>query len=219
MTTATTRPIADLLARGAESVVIRSIYSRDFSRRTTPLVWSLQYGGHVKRVAVIGSGGAGKTTFADELGAITGLPVIHLDELYWRPGWVASPSEEWRLTQEVLVARDRWVIDGNYSNTQELRFARADTVIQLALPRRVCITRALWRVVRHWRRDVQAEGCPEHLDGAFLRWLWRFPYDAQPRIDDGIARHEGHLASIRLVSPRAVRRYLDDLARRGPPSS
>jgi hypothetical protein len=66
----------------------------------------------VKRVAVVGSGGAGKTTFARELSRRTGLPVVHLDHLYWRPGWVETPSEEWRVVQDEGLTADKWIVAG-----------------------------------------------------------------------------------------------------------
>ncbi|CAN5425511.1 hypothetical protein BH10ACI2_BH10ACI2_22620 [soil metagenome] len=52
----------------------------------------------MKKVIVIGSGGAGKSTFSRLLGAKLGLPVVHLDQLYWRPDWVKTPAEEWETT-------------------------------------------------------------------------------------------------------------------------
>jgi len=68
----------------------------------------------MQRIAVVGSGGAGKSTFATELGRRLGLPVIHLDEHYWQPGWVATPAEQWQDRQRGLVAYDCWIVDGNY---------------------------------------------------------------------------------------------------------
>ncbi len=53
----------------------------------------------VERVAVVGSGGAGKSTFARDLGRRTGIPVIHLDQHHWKPGWVETPPEDWRRLQ------------------------------------------------------------------------------------------------------------------------
>jgi len=90
-------------------------------------------------VAVVGSGGAGKSTFARALGGVTGLPVVHLDEHYWRPGWVEPSKTEWSAIQTDLVSRDRWIMDGNYGGTFDVRFARADTVIVLSLPRAACL--------------------------------------------------------------------------------
>lgn len=161
----------------------------------------------MQRVAVVGSGGAGKSTFARALGTATGLPVVHLDRHYWRPGWQPTGPAEWEALQAELVAAESWIIDGNYGSTFDLRFARADTVIVMALPRWRCITRAMRRAARNWGNDIQAAGCPEKVDLEFLRWLWRFPVDSRPRIDAGLARHH-HLRVIELTSPAQVRAYL-----------
>jgi adenylate kinase family enzyme len=92
---------------------------------------------------------SGKSTFARELGQRLGLPVTHLDALYWRPGWVAPPLEEWRAQVRQVAERDSWIIDGNYSDTIDLRFARADTIIFLDLPRRTYLRRVLLRTLRY----------------------------------------------------------------------
>lgn len=74
----------------------------------------------MKRVAIIGSGGAGKTTLARALGAQTGIPVVHLDRLYWSAGWVPTPRETWLERQRAVLEQERWIIDGNYGPTLEL---------------------------------------------------------------------------------------------------
>ena len=93
----------------------------------------------MERVAVVGSGGAAKTTFSAELGLKTGLPVIHLDQLYWSPAWVKTPSKEWETLQTQQLSSGQWIADGNYGGTFEIRFRQADTIIVLALPRWLCI--------------------------------------------------------------------------------
>lgn len=165
----------------------------------------------MERVAVVGSAGAGKTTFATEIGQRTGLPVLHLDRFYWRPGWVVPDEAEWAMTQSELVERPEWVIDGNYATQFDLRFARADTVIVLAPLRWVCIYRALKRVVVNWHRDVQAPGCPEHFDFEFLRWVWGYPTNSRPQLDAALARHRDSIKVIELTTRRDVRRYIDAL--------
>src|SRR6516165_4905489 len=96
----------------------------------------------MKKVLVIGSGGAGKSIFARHLGTLLNLDVIHRDALYWHPGWVQTPSAEWRQVIAELLRRDAWIIDGNYSSTLALRLAACDTVIFIDIARLIC----LWRV-------------------------------------------------------------------------
>src|SRR6516164_8242347 len=96
-------------------------------------------------VAILGSGGAGKSAVADAIAARTGLPVVHLDVLYWKPGWTQPPPEEFAALLGDAVARNRWILDGNFlRDGDDPRFGRADTVIVLDLPRTTC----LWRVLK-----------------------------------------------------------------------
>jgi len=162
----------------------------------------------MQRVVVVGSGGAGKSTFSRRLGALTGLPVVHLDDLYWRPGWEPTPVDEWRAVQARVVTEPRWIVDGNYSATLDVRLERADTVVFLDFPRALCLSRALWRVARNHGRAVQAAGCPERFDGEFIRWIWSYRTRSRPRVLDAIARHRSHLDLVCLTRPRDARRWL-----------
>lgn len=93
----------------------------------------------MERVAIIGPGGAGKSTLARQLGAITGVPVIHLDREHWKPGWVETPAAEWEERVRELAAAERWIIDGNYGGTLDVRLDRADTVVFLDFGRFRCL--------------------------------------------------------------------------------
>lgn len=158
-------------------------------------------------MAVVGPGGTGKSTFATALGAATGLPVIHLDRHYWKPGWVETPRDEWRRRQHELVAGDRWIADGNYGGTFDERFHRADTVIVLTRRRVACVGSAVWRAVRNRGAAIQAEGCPERFQLAFYRWIWHYRRDSRPRLDDALARHP-HLVVVELTSRAAMRAFI-----------
>ncbi len=98
----------------------------------------------MQRVAIIGSCGAGKTTLAKSLGERLDLPVIHLDAHYWQPGWQATDADEWQKIQQKLVKGDRWIIDGNYGSTMDIRLTAADTIVWLDFSRYLC----LWRVFK-----------------------------------------------------------------------
>ncbi|WP_217637696.1 hypothetical protein [Actinopolyspora saharensis] len=159
------------------------------------------------RIAVVGSGGAGKTTFARELGRRTGLPVISLDTYYWHPGWRRPDRQRWRQQQERVLAGDRWIADGNYWSTLDIRLSRADTVIFLDRPRWVCLLRVLGRHWRHHGHAVQAAGCPERFSWSFLRYLWSFPREHRPRLLAEIERHSPTRV-VRLRSDRHVAGFL-----------
>ncbi len=163
------------------------------------------------RVAVVGSGGAGKSALARQIGAITGLPVIHLDHHYWEPGWVPTPNAVWVERQRGLLEGPRWVVDGNYGGTLELRATLADTIVFVDLPRRVCLARAMRRV----RSPIlQAEGCPQKVDREFLRWIWAFPKDTRPKVLCILGRHAPTTDIVHLRSRAEVRWFLSRLRRR-----
>jgi len=167
----------------------------------------------VNRVLVLGNGGSGKSQLARELSRRTGLPIVHLDPLFWRPGWKAGPRDEFRRELEEVVARDRWIIDGNFTNAGDSRFERADTAIFLDLPRHICMTRAVRRFLRdrRKRRPDLPEGCPEALDRDFLKWMWNFDRDDRPQILGRLRRSEANVVHLR--SPAEVERYLAGVPR------
>jgi adenylate kinase family enzyme len=110
------------------------------------------------------------------------------------------------------VAGDRWILDGNFlqQGADDPRFARADTVFFLDLPRRTCLRRVLWRLVRdRWRsRPDLPDGASEGFDLALLSWIWRYPHADRPRVlrlleqlPDGVEVHH-------VRSPRALTKSL-----------
>lgn len=168
---------------------------------------------NMKRIMIIGSGGAGKSTLARQLGERLHLDVYHLDALMWRPGWVMAPRAERIDIQQRLVKKDEWVIDGNFGNTLDLRLQAADTVILIDLPRIVCIYRVLKRVVRYrgtTRPDMGAS-CEEKLDFAFLKWVWNFPDIQRLQLLQQIQQHPTQPHLIHLKSSRVVRNYLQSI--------
>ena len=169
----------------------------------------------MQRVLVIGSPGSGKSTFATELAKRTGLPLIHLDQQYWNPGWVETPKDQWRARVAEMIAGDEWIIDGNYSGSLELRLTRADTVIELNVPAAVCVARVLRRLIhgRGKSRPDMAEDCPEKLNVPFLFYIVTFPLSRRRRLERRLAGFDGLRITLRSASD--IRRFLASIDNRG----
>ena len=159
---------------------------------------------------VIGSGGAGKSVFALRLAERTGLPVIHLDREYWGPGWQPMPEDEWIARIRELTAGQRWIMDGNFGGTIQIRMAAADTVVFLDLPRLVCIWNVIKRRVRYHgaARPDMTPGNREKLDLEFLRWIWGYPRTRRPGILAQLEALPPSVLVVRLTSHRAADAFL-----------
>jgi adenylate kinase family enzyme len=161
-----------------------------------------------RRVLVVGSAGAGKTTFAVRLASVLCLPVIHLDSEYWRPGWQRAPAAEWPARVDALAAREAWVMDGNYGGTLERRLARAQAAVFLDVPRLTCLRRV---IVRSWRYRGRSSpglpaGCPERLAWRFVVWVWNYESRSRGRVITLLAG--SGLPVVHLTSRRDAERWL-----------
>jgi len=130
------------------------------------------------RIAIIGSAGSGKSTLARQIAAETGHPLIHLDHEHWSAGWTHPSKDEWRAMNEEFVRGERWIIDGNYGGTMEIRYRAADLVIFLDCPRLICLKRVIKRHGQK-RPDMKEEMeesplfSKDYLE--FLWFVWRYP--------------------------------------------
>ena len=167
----------------------------------------------MKRVLVIGPGGAGKTVFSKRISEALNLPVIHLDALYWRAGWHPTPSDEWDGIVEEVTSGPSWIMDGNYGRTLERRLERADAVIFLDLPRLVCLWRVLVRRFHYSGRSrpSMAPGCPERVTWEFGHWIWTYGKRRRPGILARLRAVESEKRVVILRSAREVREYLSGL--------
>jgi adenylate kinase family enzyme len=162
----------------------------------------------LKRVAVIGTSGSGKTELSNALGQKTGLPVLYLDPLFWERDWSPAPRERAVRGLREAVEADEWILDGAFLGAVPERFRRADTVVFLDLPRRTCIRRVLWRRIRDRRRSRPdlPEGAREGIDLDLLRWIWNYPKASRPRVLELLAGLDADV--VHLQSPAEVRAYL-----------
>lgn len=158
----------------------------------------------MRRVLILGSPGSGKSTLAKRLGAKLGLPVIHLDQEFWTPGWVSLSKEAFEARCRELVAREAWVMDGNYGSTFAVRLPAADTVVYLEVSRWICMWRAAKRVLLHRgrTRPDMPEGCPERFDWEFFQYIWTFPKRQTPKVLEGLRslRPDQHAVTLRSLA-------------------
>jgi adenylate kinase family enzyme len=177
----------------------------------------------VDRVVVVGPAGSGKTTLAARVGVACDLPHTELDALWWDPDWTEVGADEFRRRLAPVVARDRWVVCGNYYTigSRDLVWPRADTIVWLDLAKWRTVSRIVLRTLRRSLTRVELwSGNRETVrtilgHDELLRFAWReYPkyrrrYSAI-RDDPGLA----HLTVIRLGSPRSVRAWLAEVTAR-----
>lgn len=162
------------------------------------------------RILVIGNSGGGKSTLARRLGAKLGLSVIHLDVLFWKPGWVESDDAEFRMLIVEALSSSAWVCDGDFGSSFDVRLPRADTVVWLDLPVWLCLYRAIRRAMtyRQGGRPDMAEGCRETIDLKFYGYILTFNRRRRRRIEDALAEHGAHARLVRLTSDREIAAFL-----------
>jgi len=128
------------------------------------------------KIAIMGYSGSGKSTLARKLGEMYGEEVLHLDAVYWMPGWKTRPEEDrMRVLGDFLDAHSGWVIDGNYKGMyRERRLMEADVIILMLFNRFSCYHRVRRRLKMYKgsSRPDMAEGCNEKIDLEFTKWIF-----------------------------------------------
>ena len=137
-----------------------------------------------KRIIIIGNGGAGKSTLARALGERLGLPVVHLDKLWWLPDWVTRSQAEFDALLAAELEKPEWIIEGNYIRTLALRLSFADLCVFLYYPPELCLESAYARVRTYEgkTRPDMTDGCTERVDAEFEEWIKSFDKNVRPQI-------------------------------------
>lgn len=169
----------------------------------------------MKRVTIVGPSGAGKSTLARELGKLFDLPVFHMDQFFFKPGWIEKSKDE--LAEEVenvLQVNEQWVIEGNYSGTLPSRIAQSTHVIFLDYPRYLYIYRVIKRLLTTYGtvREDMAPGCRERIDFAFLRYVWEFKTKRRKNLMSFVQSEvPGNCELISFKNPKECERYIKGL--------
>lgn len=169
----------------------------------------------MQRIVILGNAGSGKSTLARALGQRLNLPVVHLDTLFWEPGWTEPDADQFRQRVREAVPTDTWVSEGNYARrTFDLRLPKADLVIWLDTPRHVCLPRVMLRSLLNRRRPDRPQGCRDKLDReflTFLKFIWTFDRDYRPGIDAVRLATAPQVPVVHLGSPVQVAAFLERL--------
>ncbi len=169
----------------------------------------------MQRIVILGNAGSGKSTLARALGRHVGVSVVHLDKLFWEPGWVEPDGEQFRARVAEALAGDAWVCEGNYARrTFDLRLPRADLVIWLDTPRLLCLYRVVMRSVLNRPRPYIPEGCSEKLDRAFLaflKYVWTYDHAYRPGIEARRLTVGPQVPTLHLRGKKQIAEFVDSL--------
>lgn len=165
----------------------------------------------MNKVIVIGCPGAGKSTFARSLAAVTGLPLHYLDMLWHKPDGTNITREEFDSALAEIMSGDGWIIDGNYIRTLEMRLRECDTVFMLDLPTEVCLEGAMSRVGKP-RDDMP--WVEDELDGEFRRFIEDFSAECRPRIYELLREYGDGREIVIFRSREEAERFAERLGQR-----
>jgi len=177
-----------------------------------------------KRILVLGSSGSGKTTFSNQLGRVLNLKTVHLDAHFWKPGWVRTPSPEWRELVSSLIQEESWIMDGTYESTLDLRIPSADAIVLIETSRWTCLWRMLSRqatvddqpdapVGQKLDRSIirQRKALSHYVN--WIRYIWRYPAVIRPFVLDCIHQYGPDKTLVQLGGSKDIQRFLCQLER------
>lgn len=133
----------------------------------------------MEKIIIIGCPGSGKSTFARNLQRCTGLPLVHLDMLFWNEDKTTVSREEFDKRLDFVLKTQKWIIDGNYDRTLETRLKACDTVFFLDLPTDICIEGVRKRIGKP-RPDMPWVETEE--DSEFIEYIKDFKVTHRPNI-------------------------------------
>ncbi len=170
----------------------------------------------MRRIAIVGTTGSGKTTLARQVAQRCLLSHVELDALQWEPNWTPAEPQVFRDRVRLALSGDRWVVDGNYSAVRDIVWARADTVVFLDYPFRLVLRRLLKRTLRRslyqeelWNGNRETFRQSFFSRDSILVWLLRTYSQKRKKYPILFQRPEyAHLAIVQLRSPKAAEQWL-----------
>ena len=139
-----------------------------------------------KRIIIVGCPGSGKSSLAKRLHMRTGLPLFHLDNVWWKADRTHITEEEFDKRLHTILQGEEWIIDGDYSRTYEPRLLACDTVIFLDLSVEECMKGIMERVGKA-RADIP--WTEQQPDPELVELVSRYPADNRPILYDLIGKY------------------------------
>lgn len=162
------------------------------------------------KIIVIGSPGAGKSTFARKLRELTHLPLYYLDQLWHKPDQTNISREEFDTRLGELIQGDRWIMDGNYQRTLEIRMKACDTIFLLDFPVETCLLGAKSRIGKK-REDLP--WVETEFEEEFRQEIIEFPEKQLPNIYQLVKKYRKEKQVIIFRSREEASRYLQEMER------
>lgn len=165
----------------------------------------------MKRIAIIGSSGSGKSTFVNKLGEKLHRQVIHLDKEYYTSEWKQKYpiKDDWINFQKSLVAKDEWIIDGNYRSSMTMRLDRADTIIFFDFPKWLCLWRVFKRSFNRNQPFDKPEGMREKISWELIKRVATYP---TKEIYEVIEGYKDRAKIIVVKNDENIRKLLNDIS-------
>lgn len=162
----------------------------------------------MNKIIVLGPSGAGKSVFSRKLNKITNIPVFHLDNIWWKSDKSHIEREEFNNKLASILSKDKWIIDGDYSRTYEIRFQNADTVFFLDYPLDVCLTGAEERIGKK-REDLP--WVEEEFDKEFQEWIINWFKNVRPIVYSMIDKYKNNKNIYIFKSRNDADNYISNL--------
>ena len=153
----------------------------------------------MRKVVILGRGGAGKSALSRQLSDVTGIPAVELDALFWQPGPTPMDPSRWAACQRELVRRGRWILDGDlgpYDKALEIRLRAADTIVVLDFS----FLRCAWRTLRRGREQAE-----------YWRWVRAYRRRSLPAVIRAISSEAPHAKLYVLRNPAMVQRFVAEV--------
>ncbi|GFE25744.1 topology modulation protein [Streptomyces nigrescens] len=166
----------------------------------------------MKKVAIVGCGGSGKSHLARQLAMRLDAPVTHLDAAFYDEEWNALPMEKFAEVQRELVAQPAWVIDGNYNSTLQIRLEACDTVVLMDVSTPAALWGILSRQIRHGAGH-KGNGVHNRIHWGVIKYVATYRRKMRPRVMAKIEEFAaGHAEVVMLTGRRHTRRWLQQIA-------